>query len=279
MEAVLFIGHGSRKPEGNEQLQEFVNGMKHQVKADIVETCFLEFAEPSIAAGIEACVKQGATKVALVPMMFFSAGHAKIHIPADMDKARQKFPLVSFTYGRPIGSHPGVIDILADRLKEAGWQVKEGSSLVIVGRGSSDGDANSELYKISRLLSERLNMTDVELSFIGVTSPTVEQAVERSLKLGASSVCLLPYFFFSGVLMDRMEEKLEGFKRSYPDASFLMTKFFGFHPLLATIFKERAEEALQGLAALNCDNCQYRLFAKEHLELDHNHDHHHHHHH
>ncbi|WP_100407074.1 sirohydrochlorin chelatase [Bacillus solitudinis] len=285
MNAVLFIGHGSRKYEGNEQLMQFVEGMKEDIKADVVETCFLEFAQPSIAEGIETCVAKGATRIALVPMMFFAAGHSKIHIPDMIQKAQSKYPLITFTYGRPIMSHPVMVDILKGRLEDAGFQDAEQNqetSLLLVGRGSSDVDANSELYKISRILSERLNRVNVELSFIGVTSPTVEEGVERCKKLGASSIYIIPYFFFSGILMDRMEEKLQVFKHDYAEVSFVMTDFVGFHPQLVDIFKERAEEALAGLAALNCDNCQYRLFAKEHMDLEHNHDHDHghdHHHH
>lgn len=284
MDAILFIGHGSKKQEGNEQVVEFVNTLKKDIVGPLVETCFLEFARPTIAEGIARCVEQGATRVALVPMMFFSAGHSKIHIPVEIDHAKEKYPHVQFSYGRPIGVHDKLFEILQSRLETVGFSKdnNEEKGILLVGRGSSDADANSELYKIGRILSERLEMTNVELSFIGVTTPTVEDGVERSIKLGVKDLYIIPYFFFTGILMDRMEEKLHLFQTKYPELRFRMTEFFGFHPELKTIFLDRAKEALEGEAKLNCDVCSYRLHALEHMDVHHHHhdhDHGHHHHH
>ncbi|OLO42773.1 sirohydrochlorin chelatase [Alkalihalophilus pseudofirmus] len=285
MDAILFIGHGTKKREGNEQLLQFVDSMKDDISCPIVETCFLEFSHPTIREGIKRCIERGATKVAIVPMMFFSAGHAKIHIPVEIDEAKEMYPNVQFTYGRPIGIHDKVFDILQSRLKDVGFfQDQKDVGILLVGRGSSDADANSDLYKIGRLLSEKVNMVNVELSFIGVTSPTVEEGVNRSIKLGAKKIFIIPYFFFTGILMDRMTEKLENFQNAHPNLQFAMTEFFGFHPELKTIFIERANEALVGEAKLNCDVCSFRLHAIEHMDVhhhhhDHGHEHHHEHHH
>jgi sirohydrochlorin cobaltochelatase len=284
MKAILFVGHGSKDPRGNEEILAFVEGIKDELAVPIIETCFLEFASPDIASGIDACINRGATHVILIPMMLFPAGHSKIHIPAAMDSARKQYPGVVFTYGRPIGIHDEVFSILETRLNEAGLNTKDESNktaVLIAGRGSSDADANSDVYKLSRMLWERLNVRWVETCFIGVTDPSVEEGIERCIALGAEKVIIIPYLLFTGILMSRMEEKLAAFRTSYPDREFVMTEYFGFHPALRTIFLDRAAEALNDEVKMNCDTCQYRLFAVEHLHLDHHHDHddHHHHHH
>jgi sirohydrochlorin cobaltochelatase len=79
--------------------------------------------------------------------------------------------------------------------------------------------------------------------------------------------------------MKRMDDKLEQFRTEYPEREFMMTDYIGFHPGLRTIFLDRVEEALQDEVKMNCDTCQYRLFAVEHMDLHHDHDHHHDHHH
>ena len=99
MEAILFVGHGSKKDEGNQQITDFINVLKGELSDYIVETSFLEFAKPTISQGIKTCVDRGATKVALIPMMFFSAGHSKIHIPHEIDEAKEKYPDITFSYG------------------------------------------------------------------------------------------------------------------------------------------------------------------------------------
>ncbi|MCM3268187.1 sirohydrochlorin chelatase [Paenibacillus elgii] len=288
MNAVLFVGHGSRDPEGNEEIREFVRSVGGRLGEPIVETCFLEFEAPSISKGIATCVARGATRIAVVPITLFAAGHAKLHIPAAIDEAKLKYPSVQFMYGRPIGVHELALDILISRLTEAGVDGLVGAddtALLVIGRGSSDADANSDLFKISRLLWERLKVKWVETAFIGVTAPLVDEGIERCIRLGAKRIVLLPYFLFTGVLIKRMEQMTEAFAEKYPDQSFILAEYFGFHPTLQTILLERAQEALQGETRMNCDMCQYRLEAMKHMDHhhhhdhEHGHDHHHHHHH
>jgi sirohydrochlorin cobaltochelatase len=279
MQAVLFVGHGSRDPQGNEEVLQFVDGLKDEIKAPIIETCFLEFADPDMMQGLTTCVERGATQVAVIPMMLFAAGHSKIHIPAAIDEARAKYPNVQFIYGRPIGIHDEIFSILGSRLTETGINVEEeaeDTAVLLVGRGSSDPDANSDVYKLSRMLWERLHVKWVETCFIGVTQPSVEEGIVRCLTLGAKKVVLIPYLLFTGILMKRMEDKLDQFRSAYPDQEFWMTEYIGFHPGLRTIFLDRIAEALQDEVKMNCDTCQYRLFAVEHMDLHHDHDHHHH---
>ncbi|MCK9910529.1 hypothetical protein MXD81_15390, partial [Microbacteriaceae bacterium K1510] len=108
-----------------------------------------------------------------------------------------------------------VLEILTSRLREAGVDASvesEEMALLVVGRGSSDPDANSDLFKMSRLFWERLKVRWVETAFIGVTSPLFEEGVERCLNLGAREIIVLPYFLFTGVLIKRMEEMLQEFR-------------------------------------------------------------------
>ncbi|ANY69564.1 sirohydrochlorin cobaltochelatase [Paenibacillus sp. BIHB 4019] len=285
MDAVLFVGHGSRDERGNEEVREFVASVASTLKADMVELCFLEFVTPTMKQGFDICVAKGATRIAVIPITLFSAGHAKLHMPAAIDEAKLRYPAVNIIYGRPIGVHDQVLEILTSRLGEA--VVAEESELadtaiLIVGRGSSDADANSELFKISRLFWERLKVKWVETAFIGVTAPLMDEGVERCLKLGARKVIILPYFLFTGVLIKRMEAAMEQYTAAYPDTEFVLAEYFGFHPLLKEILKDRAAEALQDEVKMNCDMCQFRLQAMKdhdhHHHHDHDHDHHDHHH-
>ncbi|GFZ99160.1 cobalamin biosynthesis protein CbiX [Paenibacillus marchantiophytorum] len=282
MNAVLFVGHGSREEGGNEEVRLFVSEIASKMKEQIVETCFLEFVQPTIMQGIDRCIELGATHVVVIPIILFSAGHAKIHIPAAIDEAKTKYPLAKFTYGRPIGVHEQILDILTSRLENLGVRTEdelEETALLIVGRGSSDADANSDLFKISRLFWEKLKVQWVETAFIGVTAPLMDAGIERCLRLGAKKVIILPYFLFTGVLIQRMEQMVQGYRATYPEQEFELAPYFGFHPLLQDILIGRAQEALQDEVKMNCDMCQYRLEAMKHIDHHHHHDHDDHHHH
>lgn len=282
MKAILFVGHGSRDEQGNEEVRQFVKLLAPNYETMIVETCFLEFGQPSIMEGIDTCVAKGATHVHLIPIILLQAGHSKLHIPATIDEAKEKYAGVGFTYGRPIGVHEQVMEILVDRLTEAGINLDEpqdDATILFIGRGGSDADANSDLCKISRLLWERLKHWNVETAFVGVTHPSVPEGIERCRKLGAKKVIMLPYFLFTGILIERLKKMATDFQQEHPEMEFVLCNYFGYHESLQTVIKDRVEEALTDDVKMNCDTCQYRLMVKEEFAHDHDHDHHHHHHH
>lgn len=281
--AVLFVGHGSKDPEGNREAAVFVDMLKPRLEEYFVHLCYLEFASPTITEGIEQCVADGAQEIAVIPIILLPAGHSKLHIPHELDEARRKYPEVTFHYGRPLGQHPHTVDILLSRLEESGFGLTEEedsktdqeTAVLVVGRGSSDPDANSELYKLARLLWEKVNVKWVETAFMGVTEPLVEEGLERCVQLGAKRIVVLPYFLFTGVLIKRMVRLVERFSAQHPDCQIRMVPYFGYHEQLQSIVLDRVQEAFAGQARMNCDHCQYRLYALEHM----GHHHHHHHHH
>ena len=285
--AILFVGHGSKDREGNDQVRQFIETMKENWGSNmLVQTSFLEFEIPTVSQGIDVCVKRGADHIIVIPIMLLQAGHSKIHIPAAIDEGRRKYPLVEFTYGRPIGVHEETFEILKTRLAEIGENLdnpEPDTAVLLLGRGGSDPDANSDLYKIARLFWEKTNFQLVEPAFMGVTTPLVNEGIDRCIRLGAKKVIILPYFLFTGILIKRLEAMMDSFQNQYPHVPFKLAGYFGYHPKLQTILKERVEEALRDEVKMNCDTCQYRLHAMEHVHHHpHDHDHHHgdgHHHH
>jgi sirohydrochlorin ferrochelatase len=117
--ALLLIAHGSRQEEANADLYHVVAAMRARGHA-IVEASFLELAEPSIEEGGSRCVRQGAERVILLPY-FLSAG---VHVRRDLTEARAKlnerFPSVEFRLAEPLGQHPLLLDVVAERAREAG---------------------------------------------------------------------------------------------------------------------------------------------------------------
>ncbi|MDT3428916.1 sirohydrochlorin cobaltochelatase [Paenibacillus forsythiae] len=293
MDAILLVGHGSRDPEGNEELLEFAEMVRREAPRYKIETCFLEFEQPDIARGIASCVEQGAARVVIIPVMLFAAGHAKVHIPFEMDRAKERYPGVEFAYGRPIGVHRKVMDILTSRVALAGFKTgspelpiaqsfrEPETAVLLIGRGSSDGDANGDFFKMTRLLWEQLPVKWVENCFIGVTEPTFEDGLERVLRLGAKKIFVLPYFLFTGILIKRIEDMTAKFAALHPDISVELAGYFGFHPKLVEALLDRVAEAVEGQAVMNCSLCQHRLAAghDHHHHHDHGHDDHHHNHH
>ena len=116
--ALLLIAHGSRQAEANADL-DYVAAEMRRRGYKIVVAAFLELAEPSIEAGGERCVSLGVERVVLVPY-FLSAG---VHVRRDLTEAREalarRFPQVEFRLAEPLGPHPLLMEIVAERVRAA----------------------------------------------------------------------------------------------------------------------------------------------------------------
>ncbi|BCU80514.1 cobalamin biosynthesis protein CbiX [Polycladomyces abyssicola] len=279
MEACLFVGHGSRDPEGNAQLLDFTSRVGRFLSFPIVETCFLELTEPDIPEGIRRCVEKGAKRITVVPIMLLFAGHAKVHIPFPIREAARRYPDVTFTYGRPVGVDQSVVSILERRVRSVTDLPQDrnesDTAVLVVGRGSSDAEANSDLFKIARLLWERLPVRWVETAFVGVTDPGWEEGVERCVRLGAKNIIILPYLLFTGVLIKRMNGRLDDLRKRYAGVHLSMTDYLGLDDGLVGVMMNRLLEAAGG-QGLDWEQLVSVAEANGHHLHHHNHDHHHH---
>jgi sirohydrochlorin cobaltochelatase len=261
--AVLLVGHGSRDPEGTDEFLKLVEVFRAHDPQRVVECGFLEFARPVLLDGIDRCVARGARTVAVLPGMLMAAGHAKNDIPSEIHDARRRHPDVRFHYGRHLHLHPKVLQLCRLRLEEAERAARplgrEQTLLLVVGRGSSDPDANADVAKLARLLGEGMGFGWSAACYIGVTTPLLPEALERCRRLGFARVLVFPFFLFTGVLEKRIRTQTEEFGRSHLETEFLCAGYLNVHPLLFEVFAERAEEAVHGSPNMNCELCKYRV--------------------
>ena len=103
MEAILYICHGSRIKEAANQAMQFIQSFMQKRTEKIQEYGFLELAEPTIEEAYEACIRRGATKIKVIPVLLLTAAHAKQDIPMVLNKLETKSPEVQVKYGSPIG--------------------------------------------------------------------------------------------------------------------------------------------------------------------------------
>jgi sirohydrochlorin ferrochelatase len=117
--ALLLIAHGSRHPDANADLYHVVEAMRVRGGHAVVEAAFLELAEPGIDAGAARCVEQGAASVVLLPY-FLSAGvHVRRDLAAACERLAARFPGVCFRLAEPLGRHPLLVEVVAQRAAEA----------------------------------------------------------------------------------------------------------------------------------------------------------------
>jgi sirohydrochlorin ferrochelatase len=116
--AILLIAHGSREQSANDDLHELAARLSEQGTYAIVEPCFLDLAEPELKAGGDRCVERGATRVLMIPY-FLSAGvHLRRDLTAARDELNRRYPDVAFRLGSPLGPHPLLDELVAERIRD-----------------------------------------------------------------------------------------------------------------------------------------------------------------
>jgi sirohydrochlorin cobaltochelatase len=192
--------------------------------------------------------------------MLLAAGHAKDDIPATLVREGMAHPAMSFAYGRALGVRPELLDLMDRRVSAVVPEEEKGETTVlVVGRGSSDPDANSDVAKISRLFYEGRPYAAVETAYVSMTPPDVPSALDRCRKLGARRVVVFSYFLFTGLLERRIRESSETFAAENPDIEVRYAGYFGPDPGVADLVLERYHEAVEGDIRMNCDVCVHRV--------------------
>ncbi len=278
-DTILLVGHGSRNPNGNKEIERFAANWRQRRPADRIEVCFIEFADVLLDAGMDSSASN-ASRVIVVPLILNAAGHVKMEIPHHIADARQRHPDVEFIMARHLGAGTKILQALQSELRQAMAALDmpdaKNSGVILLGRGSSDMVANGELAKMARWLFETTDHELVDIAFTGITWPKIETVVQRQVSCGMKQIIVLPYYLYTGVLIERISRQVQRLKEQYTSVAFAMGQYIGFNDAIYQLLDNRVADAIgQGVdvpTMMECDGCKYRLFAEKHGD-----DHHHHH--
>ena len=260
---IMVCGHGSRDAGAVAEFERLSVAIRERAGGIPVEYGFLEFATPVIKDGLGKLAEQGVTDVLAVPGMLFAAGHAKNDIPSVLNTWAAGAEGIEIRYGRELAIDLKMLRAAADRIDEAlgaagrGVPLEE-TLLVVVGRGASDPDANSNVAKVMRMLWEGFGFGWGETAYSGVTFPLVEPALEHATKLGYRRIIVFPYFLFTGVLVRRIYDYTDIVAARHPDIEFIKAPYLNDHPMVIETFMERIDEIRHGDNNMNCQLCKYR---------------------
>ncbi len=260
---VMICGHGSRDPKAVAEFATLARQLSGRFGDWPVDYGYLEFARPVIRDGLDALAAKGCTDILAVPGMLFAAGHAKNDIPSVLNTYQAGRPGLTIRYGRELGIDLRMVRAAGERVREAldrtGGDVPvHDTLLVVVGRGASDPDANSNVAKVMRLLWEGIGFGWGETAYSGVTFPLVEPGLERAARLGFRRIVVFPYFLFSGILVDRIYEHTDRVAARHPAIEFVKAGYLNDHPLVLDTMVDRVREILDGTGNMNCQMCKYR---------------------
>ncbi len=301
--AVLLCGHGSRDVEAIAEFEAMATQLTSRLPQFRVGAAYLEFARPIIRDGLARLQAAGARRILALPGMLFAAGHVKNDLPWELNTYASANPELAIHYGRDLAIDAKLLEAARQRIvaaeeRAAGTVARAETLLLVVGRGTNDPDANSDIAKVSRLLWEGMGYGWAAVAYSGVAHPRVDAALARAARLGFRRIIVFPYFLFTGVLVKRIYRQTDTTAAAHPAIEFLKADYLGDHPLVIDTFIDRIDEILVGENRMNCQLCKYRAQVigyesdqgvpqrGHHLHVrgigtdaDHSHDHGHHHHH
>lgn len=302
--AIMICGHGSRDDNAVEEFNLLAKNLRERFPDRDVESGFLEFAKPIIRTGLDKLIERGAEQILCVPGMLFAAGHVKNDLPSEVNNFAAKHPDVDVRFGRELAIDRRLLEVCKQRIEESeaaaeGDVDRKDTLLMVVGRGTNDSDANSNVHKVMRMLWEGMDFGWGEVCYSGVAHPRVPAGLEHAAKLGYKRVIVFPYFLFTGILVRRIYDQANEVAANYKDIQFINAPYLKDHPLVIDTFVDRVEEMLTGDNNMNCQLCKYReqiigyegdvgvaqvghhhhvMGAGTDGDHDHGHGHHHHHH-
>lgn len=239
MKAILYIGHGTRSKKGAEEAQSFIERVIERVDVPIQEICFLELTEPLIEEGFTRCVEKGATTIEIVPLFLLAAGHIKQDIPQALSLLQEEYPQIQVNVKEPFGVQGGILNAIAELVRDSVTELEPRDRLLIVGRGSSDPTIHADFAMIAAGIKERLEIEHVSVCYLAAAEPRLRESLETISAHGDTGrVIVVPYLLFSGLLSAEVDQEVR--KRQTLGQRILHTGPLSRHRVIEDIVIERA---------------------------------------
>lgn len=261
-EGILLCGHGSRREAAITSFKKLAAILKERYQTDYeVDYGFLEFNHPTYEAAVERMYLNGIRKIYALPVILFAGSHAKNDIPYELNTIQSYHSDLTISMGKHIGVNSFLLDLAVKRIEETEATLskldRKETCLVVIGRGTTDPDANSDVCKLTSMLWEGMGFGFATTAYSGTAYPKVDESLQMIEKLGFKRTIVIPFFFFTGILLERIYGHVTDMN-STSNQEYIYTAPFGTDELLLKAFDERLEEAKSGTAYMNCQLCKYR---------------------
>ncbi len=261
-EGILLCGHGTRREAGVKSFKRLVGILKERYQdAYEVDYGFLEFNHPTYEAAVERMYLNGIRKIYALPVILFAGSHAKNDIPYELNTIQSYHDDLTISMGKHIGVSSFLLDLSVKRIEETEKNLpkvdRKDTCLVVVGRGTTDPDANSDVAKLTSMLWDGMGFGFATTAYSGTAYPKIDEGLQLVERLGFKRTIVIPFFFFTGILLERIYKHVSEMNAN-SDLEYVYTDPFGADELILQAFDERLQEAKNGTANMNCQLCKYR---------------------
>lgn len=244
-DGILVIGHGTRDSRGQGEFLRIVQMMAGRAEQP-VEAAFLELVEPSIEQGLERLIARGIRQVTAIPVLLFTAGHARRDVPDGLAHAAAQLqraglwnaadPL-QIRQTEPLDCHPRIVALSELRyqhaLAERAPVPAEETCLVLISRGSSDPQTPANLRRLAESRRQPAPYGRFELGFVAAAQPSLKDALSAAAQSSARRIVVQPHLLFPGQVLDEVRTAVAQAAREYSDREWIIADVLGADPELA----------------------------------------------
>ena len=229
---IVIAGHGSRDPDGILEFEALMALVRTRAPRHVVSHGYLEFASPTLDQALAENLAAGARQVVMVPGVLLAASHAKNDMPSELLTFARAHPGIDFHFGAPLGLHPLLLQLIQERIiaaesTSARTVRRADTCLVLVGRGTTDPDANGEVAKFARMIEEGMGFGASYVCFSGTAKPLVVDGLRGGARLGYARLVVVPLFLFDGVLVKRIYAAADALQEREPELEVLKAGYLG----------------------------------------------------
>ncbi|MBB4702798.1 sirohydrochlorin chelatase [Sphaerisporangium siamense] len=211
---LVAVAHGSRDPRASATVEALLEDVRRARPGLRVLGTYLDHSRPSLGEALA-----GLDEAVVLPLLLTEAYHTRVDIPAALREERARRvpdgrPPLRVHQGAALGPHPLLLTVLERRLAEAGVEVGDpGTAVVLVSAGSSDPRANAVIARMARDWAWARGWHSVTPAYASAASPTPEEAVLRVLAGHAgpharagrpARVVVAPYLLAPGYFADKV---------------------------------------------------------------------------
>jgi sirohydrochlorin cobaltochelatase len=208
-----------------------------------VEPCFLEIAQPNISAAL-ARLAQRPESVLVVPLLLFTAGHAKDDVPEAVAAANQSLGLQILGHTAALEDHPCLLALSELRVRTAMQHpLLPGTELLLVGRGGSDPTAIAAARNYAKQLGQSLGL-NAQTAFVAKAEPSLRAALADFADRRIPQVVVVPHLLFEGDVLRAVREQVQSAREQFGHVRWELADHLGPHALLVDALVDRIQAAL-----------------------------------
>lgn len=120
------------------------------------------------------------------------------------------------------------------------------TALLLIGHGSRAPGADQVLVSVAAALRRRFRRFVVEPSFLEISQPDIQTAIDRCVAQGAQRILFMPYFLYLGGHVGRdLPEHMSQARSRYPGLEIRVAPHLGYDPRIVAVTADRIGRGLR----------------------------------